>query len=198
MVAAGVSLVTPEIDSDWLNFTAPLQDPDRNLKMKRQGCTDQAVRVDKMENFVDWDVQISPVVCAVGAMTVAVTEGWSIANSVGVSAGISQTLVKDLLSVSLGINYSKTWTTTTSIAVTGNVPDGQCGAMIWKPLTTRRYGTVLKGCVGDMQPVGTFIADDRGSSNFGGIEWAAGARSMCIKPGSNPPLSRCQGDGNFV
>lgn len=198
MIAAGVSLETPEIDHDWLNFTASSEDLEHTALAKRAGCKNTAVVVERTETFIDWDVQMSPVVCAVGEMTISVTEGWTVSNGITVSAGVSGKLVGDKLSGSLGINYSKTWTTSASVAVGGKVPDGQCGVMIWKPSTTRRYGSVMEGCVGKMKKVGTFMADDRGTGSYAGINWIAGARSMCIKKGNNPPLSRCQGGGNFV
>ncbi|KAF2854915.1 hypothetical protein T440DRAFT_464244 [Plenodomus tracheiphilus IPT5] len=140
---------------------------------------------------------MSPVVCAAGSMTIAITEGYSVSNAITVSAGLDQTIIADKLQGSLGIDYSRTWTTSSLTAVTGTVLDGQCGCMIWKPMTTRRYGSVMQGCVGALK-VGTFQADDRGSASYNGMNWIAGARSMCAKKGSNPPLSRCQGSGTFV
>lgn len=199
LVAAGVLLEPPPIDYDYLNFT---QSPDfeENVKLaKRQSdCWNTVLVTDKTETFTDWDVQMSPIVCAVGPMTISVTDGYMVSNSVTVSAGMDLKVIKDMLGTTFGINYGKTWTTQASTSVGGTVPDGNCGVMIWKPTTTRRYGRVMKGCVGQLQQQGTWMADDRGTGEYNGIPWIAGARSLCIKKGNNPPLSRCQGSGNFI
>uniref|UniRef100_A0A0D2XF74 Uncharacterized protein n=1 Tax=Fusarium oxysporum (strain Fo5176) TaxID=660025 RepID=A0A0D2XF74_FUSOF len=147
--------------------------------------------------FVDWDVQMSPVVCAVGDMDISVSSGYSVANTVGGSAGVDLTFVKDKLAGSLGINYSRTWTTQTSVITKATIKDGQCGVMITKPLTTRRSGRQFRGCIGSATEVGTWYADSRGEGSYNGITWIEGAISACAKPGSNPPLSRCNGQGNF-
>jgi len=198
LVAAGVSLVTPEIDYDWLNYTAPAEHLEHAARAKRQDCHNTALVVDKTETFTDWDVQMSPVVCAVGPMTISVADGYSVSNSMSVSAGLDFNFIKDKLGGSLGIDFSRTWTTTATITVGGTVPDGNCGVMIWKPTTTRRYGSVMEGCIGDLKKTGTFVANDRGSGQYAGVQWIAGARSLCVKPGNNPPLSLCQGSGNFI
>lgn len=189
---------TPDLDRDWLNFTPTDEVVEHIALAKREDCYNQALVTDKTESFVDWDVQMSPVVCAVGPMTISVTDGYSVSNSVSVSAGMDLKLIADKLGSSLGINFQRSWTTTASVAVGGTVPDGNCGVMIWKPMTTRRYGSVYEGCVGALKKTGTFVADDHGTGSYNGVGWIAGARSLCTKKGTNPPLSRCQGDGNFV
>ena len=141
---------------------------------------------------------MSPVVCAVGPMTINVMSGWSVSNTLSVSANVDYTWVKDKLKSTFGVNFSRTWTTSTSITTGGTVPDGYCGTMVTKPLTTRRYGSVYRGCIGSLVKTGTFMADDRGTGSYNGVSWVSGAVSICRKPGRNPPLSRCQGGGNFV
>ncbi|KAI8943425.1 hypothetical protein NX059_001435 [Plenodomus lindquistii] len=160
LTAAGWSLEPPEIDHDFLNFTPSVEDL---AHVKRQACSNTAVVTDRTENFVDWDVQLSPVVCAVGDMTVTLTEGYSVSNAITVSAGLDYTLIAEKLQGSVGFDYSRTWTTSTLTAVTGTVPNGQCGTMIWKPMTTRRYGSVMQGCVGAMKKTGTLLDDLTGS-----------------------------------
>lgn len=185
--------------AEWLNFTRTPDILEHMALAKRQSdCWNQASVVEKTETFTDWDVQMSPVVCAVGPATITITDGYSVSNSVSVSAGLDLKIIKEKLSSTLGIDFSKTWTSTAAIAVAMTVPDAHCGVMIWKPTTTRRYGSVMEGCVGALKKTGTFVADDRGTGSYNGIDWIAGARSLCAKPGNNPPLSRCQGSGNFV
>ncbi|PSN69495.1 hypothetical protein BS50DRAFT_522086 [Corynespora cassiicola Philippines] len=198
VVAMGYSLEPPEIDHEFLNFTLSKEDEEHVALAKRQNCYNRAVVTETTQNFVDWDVQMSPVVCAVGAMTINVLEGYSVSNGVSVSAGMDYTWIADKLKSSFGVDFTRTWTTTTSITTTGTVPDGNCGCMIWKPLTTRRYGSVMEGCIGNLKKTGTFMADDRGNGQYNGVKWIAGARSMCYKRGTNPPVSRCQGSGNFI
>ncbi|KAF9699529.1 hypothetical protein EKO04_002488 [Ascochyta lentis] len=198
LVAAGFLLEPPETDHEWLNFTPTPEDAEHVALAKRQDCINRALVTDKTQNFVDWDVQMSPVICANGPMTVSVTDGYSVANSITVSAGMDYTWIADKLKSNFGVNFQRTWTTTATVAVGGTVPDGNCGCMIWKPLTTRRYGSIYEGCVGALKKTGTFMADDRGTGSYNGIQWISGARSLCYKKGSNPPLSRCQGSGNFV
>lgn len=198
LVDAGFLLEPPEIDYDWLNFT-PSADVLEHLALaKRQNCYNRALVTDTTQNFVDWDVQMSPVVCAVGPMSISVADGYTASNSLSVSAGLDFTWIKDSLKSTFGVNFQRTWTTSATITVGGTVPDGNCGVMIWKPLTTRRYGSVYQGCIGALKKTGTFMADDRGTGSYNGVQWISGARSLCYKRGSNPPLSRCQGGGNFV
>ncbi|KAL6706294.1 hypothetical protein ACN47E_005584 [Coniothyrium glycines] len=196
--AAGFLLEPPEIDVEFLNYTISAEDAEHLALAKRQSCNSRALVTEKTQSFVDWDVQMSPVVCAVGPMTISVTDGYSVANSISVSADLDFTWIADKLKTTFGVNFQRTWTTSASILVGGTVPDGNCGCMIWKPLTTRRYGSVYQGCVGALKKTGTFMADDRGTGSYNGVQWIAGARSLCYKKGSNPPLSRCQGSGSFV
>ncbi|PVH92823.1 hypothetical protein DM02DRAFT_604794 [Periconia macrospinosa] len=195
LLAAGFLLETPEIDYDFLNFT-PTAEP--LAPSKRQACHSSSIVVDTVQQFVDWDVQMSPVVCASVPMTVSVAQGFSVSNTVSVSAGLDLTFVKDRLKSSLGINYSKSWTTAYTVTVTATVPVGQCGTLIWKPTTIRRYGSVYEGCPGSLRKTGTFMADEHPSAAFEGFSWIGGARGFCSKPGDNPPLSRCQGSGYFI
>lgn len=198
LVEAGYLLEPPALDYEWLSFKPQENLTEHVALAKRQNCYNRALVTDTTQHFVDWDVQMSPVVCAVGPMTISVTEGYSVANSVSVSAGMDYTWIADKLKSTFGVNFQRTWTTTTSVAVGGTVPNGNCGCMIWKPLTTRRYGSVYEGCIGALKKTGTFMADDRGTGSYNGVQWISGARSLCYKKGKNPPLSRCQGGGYFV
>lgn len=198
----GIRLGAPPIDDDYLSFTAPPQNTSSVAAKERRGpgCNrSNVIVVDKTEDFVDWDVQMSPVTCASQVnMTIAITSGYTVTNTVGVSAGLDIGLVKDLLKTSIGINYSRSWTSGTMITTTGTVPANQCGAMIDMPNVTRRYGRVLRGCPGSYTQIGTFMADSHAEANYNGVHWVSGAISICSKPQSFPPLSRCHGLGNFV
>ncbi|KAH7110526.1 hypothetical protein B0J13DRAFT_614320 [Dactylonectria estremocensis] len=203
--AAGIKIGTPELDPSWISYSAskiPDLDEDevdkRGLEPRQASCSNtNYIVTDKTETFVDWDTQMSPVVCAVGDMDISVSSGYSVSNTVGGSAGIDIEFIKDRLGSSLGIDYSRTWTTQTSIITKGTVKDGNCGVMITKPITTRRSGREFRGCVGSARQIGTWYADSHNQGSYNGIKWVEGAISMCVKRGNNPPLSRCHGQGNF-
>ncbi|RGP81280.1 hypothetical protein FLONG3_424 [Fusarium longipes] len=189
---------TPPTGPWWVNNTKPWGNSTDHKEEKRDGCdSTYYITTDKTETFVDWDVQMSPVVCAVGDMDISVSSGYNVANAVGGSAGADLGFVKDKLGANLGIDYSKTWTTLTSVVTKGTIKDGNCGVMITKPLTTRRSGRQFQGCVGSAKEVGTWYADSHEEGSYNGISWVEGAISVCAKPGTNPPLSLCNGQGNF-
>ncbi|KAM0300588.1 hypothetical protein ACHAPM_006904 [Fusarium culmorum] len=201
--AQGIKIGAPKLDPKWVRRDVDVTDlPKRNEAAieheKRDDCSGtNYIVTDKTETFVDWDVQMSPVVCAVGDMDISVSSGYNVANSVGGSAGTDLTFVADRVGASFGVDYSKTWTTLTSVVTKGTIKDGNCGVMITKPLTTRRSGRQFQGCIGSATEVGTWYADSHGEGSYNGITWIEGAISVCSKPGSNPPMSRCNGQGNF-
>lgn len=157
-----------------------------------------AIVTDRSETFIDWDVQMSPVVIGSGdkGITITVTSGYSISNSVSVSAGLDLTFIKDKVGSSFGIDYSRTWTTSTSASFMAAVPNGYSGVWITKPTTTRKSGCVLTGCLGSQTQTGTFQADSRQSQSYNGLSWIQGAITTCMKP--EYPLTRCEGSGQFV
>ncbi|KAJ4174474.1 hypothetical protein NW754_004892 [Fusarium falciforme] len=177
-------------------FKAPKSSNDSSLS-KRQCDLTTAVVTDRSETFVDWDVQMSPVIIGTGdGITVSVTSGYSVSNSVSVSGGADWTVVKDKLGLSFGVDYSRTWTSSASINIAAKVADGYSGVMITKPIKTRKYGRVLKGCIGSQTESGTFSADSFEEKEYAGIKWVSGAITLCSK--KEFPLSRCTGSGNFV
>ncbi|EEU35389.1 uncharacterized protein NECHADRAFT_100788 [Fusarium vanettenii 77-13-4] len=177
-------------------FKAPKSSNDNSLS-KRQCDLTTAVVTDRTQTFVDWDVQMSPVIIGTGdGITVSVTSGYSVSNSVSVSGGADWTVVKDKLGLSFGVDYSRTWTSSASINIAAKVADGYSGVMITKPIKTRKYGRVLKGCIGSQTESGTFSADSFEEKEYAGIKWVSGAITLCSK--KEFPLSRCTGSGNFV
>jgi hypothetical protein len=156
-----------------------------------------AVITDKTQTFVDWDVQMSPVVIGTGnGMDVSVSSGYTVGNSISVSVGLDLSLIKDKLGGSAGIDYTRTWSTQTVVTVKGTVANGYSGVMITKPIKTRKTGRVLKGCLGSQTEAGTFSADSYEDGSYSGVKWVSGAITMCSK--KEFPLSRCSGSGNFV
>ncbi|GKT42605.1 uncharacterized protein ColSpa_02786 [Colletotrichum spaethianum] len=193
----------PTIDEEWLkaaeNFTEiPVNITEGGLDKRDCNSNYQTV-VDRTERFVDWDVQMSPVVIGAGSkgIDITISKSYSIANTVQVSAGIDLTLIKDRLKSSLGINYSRTWTTTQGYLIRGTVDDGYTGVVITRPWTNRRYGRTFQGCVGSLRQTGTFMADSREEGSYEGVSWVGGAITACIKRQRSIPLTRCNGSGAF-
>ncbi|KAI5359320.1 hypothetical protein Slin14017_G102220 [Septoria linicola] len=204
LTANGILLEPPPIDYDFLNFTAEVDvnvDVDVSVDInKRQTCGNtQAKRVTKTETFVDWDIQMSNVACArQSAIDIFVMSGISVTNTVSVSAGINPTTIKTWLFTSFGVSYSRAWQSNASNQNKATVQIGNCGAMVLNPTTTRRYGTISQGCIGHEKQIGTFMADDRFSASFNGVDWTGGSISDCQRQANNAPIARCQGSGNLV
>lgn len=191
MASHGVSLDAPELE----DLNASLAN--RTRLNTRGDCHTTAVVTDRTQTFIDWDVQMSPVVIGTGnGIDVFVSSGYSVSNSVSVSAGLDWTLVKDKVGVTAGIDYTRTWTTQTVINIKGTVPNGYSGVMITRPIKTRKYGRVLSGCLGSQTQTGTFMADAYKEGSYAGVKWVSGAITMCTK--KQFPLSRCNGGGNFI
>ncbi|UZP46425.1 hypothetical protein NXS19_014237 [Fusarium pseudograminearum] len=178
----GVNPITPEIDHDWIKAGAKAKGKakaPRDLE-ERQSCGSTTSYVtDRTQRFVDWDVQMSPVVIGQGrnGIDVTVASSYSVSNGVTVSGGLDITAIKNRLGASFGL--------------------GETGVVITRPWTNRRYGRAFRGCVGSMQQTGTWMADSHEEGSYEGVRWVAGAITMCIKRQSGIPLSRCNGGGNF-
>lgn len=190
------SLGVPEID-DTSRSVSNSGRNESDLNARADCGYTTAVVTDRSQTFIDWDVQMSPVVIGTGnGMDVYVSSGYSVSNGISVSAGLDGTAIKDKLGLSLDIDYSRTWTTQTVINIKGTVPNGYSGVMITKPMKTRRFGRVLTGCLGHQNQKRTFSADSYQEGVYAGVKWVSGAITMCMK--KQFPLSRCNGLGNFV
>ncbi|KXH31135.1 hypothetical protein CSIM01_13446 [Colletotrichum simmondsii] len=199
----GIEAETSNIDHDFLRSGDEFSEISLNhtdLALGKRDCnSNYQTVVDRTQRFVDWDVQMSPVVIGAGSKGIDIThsKSYSIANSVQVSAGIDLGLIKDRLKTSFGINYSRTWTTTQGYLIRGTVDNGYTGVVITRPWTNRKYGRTFQGCVGSLRQTGTFMADSHEDGSYEGVTWVGGAITACIKRQSSIPLSRCNGSGNF-
>ncbi|WQF82902.1 hypothetical protein CDEST_07916 [Colletotrichum destructivum] len=193
----------PAVDEEWLKAAESLTEIPVNVTEgaldKRDCNSNYQTVVDRTERFVDWDVQMSPVVIGVGSkgIDITISKSYAVGNTVQVSAGIDLTLIKDRLKSSLGINYSRTWTTTQGYLIRGTVDNGYTGVVITRPWTNRRYGRTFQGCVGSLRQTGTFMADSHEEGSYEGVSWVGGAITACIKKQSSIPLTRCNGSGAF-
>ncbi|KAK9776145.1 hypothetical protein AB5N19_14570 [Seiridium cardinale] len=198
----GISLETPVIDHEWLNFTfVDNHNSTAHEHPARASCSSTTSLVtDKTEKFVDWDVQMSPVVLGAGSgVSATVASGWTIGNSVTVSAGLDLKFIKDRLGGTLGVNYSRTWTSTTSLQYTTSIKDGSAGVWVTRPWTERRYGRTFSGCPGSLVQTGTWVADSHEDGTYDNAKWVSGFITACIKPApTQGKLTRCHGQGSFI
>ncbi|KAL1862901.1 hypothetical protein Daus18300_008231 [Diaporthe australafricana] len=173
---------------------------DEHWDEKRECQVITSAVTDKTENFVDWDVQMSPVLHGVGARTVVtVTQGYSVTNGLSVGGGLDYTFTKDILKGALSIDYTHSWTTTYQASMAYEVTEGYSGTVVTKPTVTRRSGRILKGCIGAQTSQGTFQATSHLEGQRGGLTWVQGNISLCQKKiADGAPLSRCNGGGNFI
>ncbi|KAL0930347.1 uncharacterized protein CTRU02_214422 [Colletotrichum truncatum] len=199
----GISPVTPKLDQAWLEDAAHLapvafnETSDSNLHTRDCSSTFSIVE-DKSERFVDWDVQMSPVVIGFGqGIHVSVASSYSVANAVSVSAGLDAAAFEKKLTAKFSVSYTRTWTTTATQTVRGLIEEGWVGTVITKPWKTRRYGRAFQGCPGSLKQTGTWIADSYEEGSYEGVKWVAGAITVCAKKQEGIPLSRCNGEGDF-
>jgi hypothetical protein len=94
---------------------------DRNesqLNARADDAYTTSVVTDRSQTFIDWDVQMSPVVIGVGTgIDHHVSSEYSVSNSINVGGGRGGTVIKDKLGASIGIDYTRTWSTQTAINV---------------------------------------------------------------------------------
>jgi hypothetical protein len=208
----GIATKAPALDPSWTKLSTDeveqpaadkieVSEEDVPLEKRQASCAwTRSVITDKTETFVDWDVQMSPVVCSrTGDTDITVTSGYSVANTVGGSAGIDIKLIKDVLGTNFGINYSRSYTSSTLIAHKSTILQGNCGVIITRPTVTRRSGRQMEGCIGSLTQTGTWYADSHREQSYGGVTWVEGFIDDCQKrQPSGQPLSRCNGGGNFI
>jgi hypothetical protein len=204
----GIDINTPEIDTAFLesgdqyakNNIVERDEEAHPLTARQSSCSSTTSYVtDTTQRFVDWDVQMSPVVIGAGrnGIDVSVASSFSVANSVSASAGLDIKAIKDRLGASFGVSYSRTWTTQATVTVRGTIFPGETGVVITRPWKNRRYGRTFRGCVGSLVQTGTWMADSYEEGSYDGVKWISGAITVCIKNQSGIPLSRCNGSGNF-
>ncbi|GKT43508.1 uncharacterized protein ColSpa_03689 [Colletotrichum spaethianum] len=161
--------------------------------VSRRGCEESTeIQVLTDDEFLNWDVAISPVLSSNGgSATVSVANGYSIANSVSVTAGMTATVEK-VLGLSLSVSYSETWTTTETQTIGFTVPDGQYGLVVSQPSVHRVTGNVLSGCT-DSPSKTEFTSDTYTSQSYGNLAWVKGVIRLCNS--TTYPVPYCIGNG---
>ncbi|RYP58760.1 hypothetical protein DL769_008818 [Monosporascus sp. CRB-8-3] len=146
------------------------------------------------ETFLNWDVPVSPVVSAAGGTsTVSLTQGYSISNTLSVGVGATLGLIEDILSLTFTVDYSQSWTTTSSQSFTFEVPDGQFGLVVTQAKTRRLTGNYLSGCTDNWEKT-SFVSDTYTSQSYGNMEWVEGVIRLCNS--TSYPVPFCIGTGS--
>ncbi|KAJ0159030.1 hypothetical protein CTA2_10451 [Colletotrichum tanaceti] len=175
LATEGVLHQPPGVDRSLLDFVAPSEE-------------DQELKRLEARQFYDWDLQMSPViVTGANPATIAHSSTYTVTDTIAVNGAFSPTIVTG----------SRSWSTATAITVTGTISARHTGIMVTNPFKTRRYGRVMRGCLGRQTQVGTFMSDAYREGSFGGVRWITGVLSHCEKPGVHRPLTRCMGSGSF-
>ncbi|KAF5693122.1 hypothetical protein FDENT_2264 [Fusarium denticulatum] len=164
----------------------------RNIN--RRGCESTEVQVLSEKEFLNWDVPMSPVISSLEGSkgTVSVTSGYTIANSLSVGASFSIPLIEDILTTSLSIDYSETWTSSQQQSLSFQVPDNHHGLIVSQPYVRRVQGNVLDGC-GDEIEKTEFTSDSYESQSYGDLEWVKGIIRLCSS--ETYPIPFCNGEG---
>ncbi|TEA13181.1 hypothetical protein C8034_v005021 [Colletotrichum sidae] len=164
-------------------------------ELAARGCAEQTeVQVTSDEEFLNWDVAISPVLSSVGgSATVSVANGYSLANTVTVSASATLSIAKLALGISLSVSYAETWTTTETQTLGFTVPDGQYGLVVSQPNVRRVKGNIFSGCT-DSPAVTEFTSDTYSSQSYGNLNWVKGVIRLCNS--TTYPVPYCIGEGS--
>ncbi|KAH8794352.1 hypothetical protein F5882DRAFT_288984 [Hyaloscypha sp. PMI_1271] len=158
--------------------------------------TETVFTLNPVETFLNWDILMSRVVKAnTDGTIVSVTEGFSISNSISVSASATLSLVENFLSTTFSISYTETWDSSYAAAYTFSVPTGKYGAVVSNPSTTRHSGYVDIGCIAEGATRVAFQADSYTSMSYDSLAWVDGVIQLCT--GDTFPLPRCTGSGTL-
>ncbi|KAF4805737.1 hypothetical protein CGCSCA5_v015089 [Colletotrichum siamense] len=174
-----------------VQMTVPSTDGDG---LARRDCgRSTEVQVESDEEFLNWDVAISPILSSHGGTaTASVAKGYSVGNSVSVSSTANVAFAKVALSMSLSVNYAQRWTTSDSQTLSFTVPEGQHGLVVSQPLVRRVTGRLLTGC--SHRPTSTpFISDTYTDQSFGNLDFVKGVIRLCNS--TVYPIPYCNGQG---
>ncbi|KAH7120476.1 hypothetical protein EDB81DRAFT_700713 [Dactylonectria macrodidyma] len=162
--------------------------------LHRRGCEKSTeVQVTSDEEFLNWDIAISPVISSVGGKgTVTVSSGYEVSNSVSVSSSFSISAA-EILGLSLSIEVSESWSSSQEQSLTFEVPDGKHGVIVSQPYVRRVQGNVLDGCT-DNWDKSTFISDSYESQTYGNLNWVKGLIRLCSS--DSYPIPYCIGEGS--
>ncbi|EFQ27408.1 hypothetical protein CGRA01v4_04487 [Colletotrichum graminicola] len=192
----GTHQIMKSAEYDALQQSGSALAPAPPLKIRdvsRRDCAQSTeIQIMSDDEFLNWDVAISPVLSSNGgAATVSVSNGYSIANTVTVNAGITATIEK-VIGLSLSVSYAQSWTTTETQTIGFSVPEGQFGVVVSQPSVRRVTGNVLSGCT-DSPDKSSFVSDTYTSQSYGSLSWVKGVIRLCNS--TTYPIPYCIGQG---
>ncbi|KAH6970177.1 hypothetical protein DER45DRAFT_590529 [Fusarium avenaceum] len=193
----GTSQIMKAADLERLE-TAPAIET-RNIAKKglqRRDCEKSTeIQVLSEKEFLNWDVAMSPIISSLGGAkaTVSVTDGFTVANSLKVGVGFSIPLIKDILTGSLSIDYTETWTSSQQQSLSFVVPDEHHGIIVSQPYVRRVQGRVIDGCT-DEPDKSEFTSDSYESQSYGDLQWVKGIIRLCSS--KTYPIPYCNGEGS--
>lgn len=163
-------------------------------RLRRQDCDESSeVQVTSEEEFLNWDVAISPIVSAAsGKAMVMVTSGHSLSNAITIGSSVKGSIL-DVIELALSVDYSRTWTTTEMQSLTFEVPAGQHGLVVSQPYVRRVQGNYLDGCNSDWKKT-PFVSDVYESESHGDFQWVKGIIRLCNS--TEYPIPYCMGEGS--
>ncbi|KAH7347350.1 hypothetical protein B0T11DRAFT_302575 [Plectosphaerella cucumerina] len=158
----------------------------------RQTCNNRNVEftVERTLDFSDWDVQMSPVLRGPGSLSIS--RGKSLANSIAVSASLG--ISWNVFSASLGVEYTRTWTSIDTTVILLTVPSGVWGTIVHNPWAHRKIGTAYTRCGNSAWTTSPFQATSYSNQQLGQMSWVQGAWSLCTSR-SSASIPYCQGSG---
>ncbi|KAF6816912.1 hypothetical protein CMUS01_12182 [Colletotrichum musicola] len=160
----------------------------------RRGCAESTeVQVTSEDEFLNWDVAISPVVSSQGntQATASVSNGYEISNSLSIGHEIS--IGGDsVIGVSLSLDLDMSWSTSQENSLDFEVPDGKFGVIVSQPYVRRVQGNLLTGCT-DSPTKTSFMADTYESQSYGNLAWVKGVIRLCSS--DTYPIPFCIGEG---
>ncbi|SPO03583.1 uncharacterized protein DNG_06266 [Cephalotrichum gorgonifer] len=159
-----------------------------------RGCEESSeVQVLTDETILSADIPLSPVIGSQGGQAVvAVSQGYSISNTVSVGASAGASFLEGVLSLSLSVSYDESWSSSQEQSLTFTVPDGQYGLIVSQPSTRRVSGNLLTGCT-DSWNKEEFVSETYSSRSYGNLNWVQGVIRLCNS--TEYPVPYCVGQG---
>ncbi|KAK1974175.1 hypothetical protein LZ30DRAFT_608692 [Colletotrichum cereale] len=165
--------------------------------LQRRGCASSAeVQVLTDQVFLGPDVAISPVVSSTGAIAdVSVATGYQLSNMVSVTGTMELGLIEKIMSISLSLSYSKTWTTSETQTLRFTMQANQYGLVVSQPSVRRITGNMITGCT-DNPAVTPFTSDTYENQAYGNLAWVKGVIRLCNS--TVYPVPFCLGEGSHA
>ncbi|KXH30420.1 hypothetical protein CNYM01_00588 [Colletotrichum nymphaeae SA-01] len=166
----------------------------RTPHLTRRGCQQSTeVQVTSDEEFLNWDIAISPVASSLEGSSagISVSNGVEISNSLAIGSEITIG-GSDIISVSLGMNLDMSWSTSQANSLEFDIPANMYGVIVSQPFVRRVQGKLLTGCTDDPTKT-TFMADTYESQGYGQLSWVKGVIRLCTS--KTYPIPYCIGEG---